>query len=110
MAYSITHRSGAMESNPPIDALDALLAELDYIDQEHPDVAVSHESGWTLSAFPSGRLIYENVENLDLPARQVFADRAAARGLFGFLAAGDVERLEAERWEPYVSSGDIPGH
>lgn len=110
MAYTITHRSGAMESNPPVDALDALLAELDYIDPEHPDVAVSHESGWTLSAFPSGRLIYENVEDLGLPARQLFADRAAARDLFRLVAAGDLELIEAERWEAYVSSDDIPGH
>lgn len=110
MAYTITHRSGAMESNPPIDALDALLAELDYVDQEHPDVAASHESGWSLSAFPSGRIIYKNVEDLDLPARQLFADRTTARGLFRLVATGDLERLEAERWEAYVSSGDIPGH
>jgi hypothetical protein len=30
--------------------------------EEHPDIAVSHESGWTLSAFPSGLLVRENVE------------------------------------------------
>ena len=92
-----------MEHDPPIESLDALLAELDYIDHEHPDVAVSHESGWTLSAFPSGRLIYENVEDLDIPPRQLFLDRAARNGLFRLVAAGEFERIEAYRWEAYVS-------
>ena len=51
MAFTITHVSGAMESDPPVEAVRDLVEELAGADVEHPDVAVSHESGWTLSAF-----------------------------------------------------------
>ena len=101
MAYTITHRSGAMESNAPIESFDALLGELDDVDYEHPDVAVCHESGWALSAFRSGRLIYENVEDLAQEPRQIVVDRRVMRDLFRSLAAGDIERLDAEAWQPY---------
>lgn len=110
MAYTITHRSGAMESGVSFEALDELLSELlgelDYKDDEHPDVAVAHESGWGLSAFRSGRLIYENVEDLAQEARQIVVDRRVMRDLFRSLAAGDLERLEAQDWLPY-QWGDI---
>jgi hypothetical protein len=55
VSFSITHRDGSMERDPPTPALDALIRELDAAeDDEHPDVAVQHESGWSLSAFSSG--------------------------------------------------------
>jgi len=101
MAFSITHRNGAMQADPPIEAIEALLEELDGIDDEHPDVAISHDSGWTLSAFASGRLIYENVEDLDQLPRQILIDRRVARDLFRVLAEGDLNRLEGEAWQPY---------
>lgn len=50
---AITHRSGAMERDPDPTAIEALVKELDRNDAEHPDIAVSHESGWTISAYPS---------------------------------------------------------
>lgn len=90
-----------MESDAPFEAFDALLGELDYVDQEHPDVAVCHESGWALSAFRSGRLIYENVEDLTQEPRQIVVDRKVMKVLFRSLAAGDMERLDAEAWQPY---------
>jgi hypothetical protein len=105
MSYSITHRDGAMEVDPPFEVLDALVAELDRLDAEHPDVAVSHESGWTLTASPSGRLLYENVDDLDQEPRHLVVDRRRASELFRVLAVGELSRLEAEPWR----SGDIRG-
>lgn len=90
-----------MEANPSFDTVAALLDELDDVDDEHPDVAVSHESGWTLSAFASGRLVYENVEDLDELPRQIVVDRRVTMDLFRALAAGDLNRLEAQAWRPY---------
>jgi hypothetical protein len=109
VAFSITHRNGAMQADPPFEAIDALLDELDGIDDEHPDVAVSHDSGWAISAFASGRLIYENVEDLDQLPRQIVVDRRGARDLLRVLAAGDLTRLEAAAWQPY-RPGDIGAH
>jgi hypothetical protein len=51
-----------MERDPPIARLRELLQSLDIDDKEHPDVALTHESGWCLSAFPSGLLVWENDE------------------------------------------------
>jgi len=94
-----------MEADPPFDSVEALLDELDDIDAEHPDVALSHESGWGLSAFPSGRLLYENVEDLTVEPRQMVLDRDLVKDLFRALAIGDLERLEAENWQPYRVNG-----
>jgi hypothetical protein len=53
-----------MDRDPPLEALDALILELgEPDDPEHPDVAVQHETGWTLSAFGSGLILWENVED-----------------------------------------------
>jgi hypothetical protein len=56
-----------MERDPPKEAVRALLDEPDVADVEHPDVAVSPESGWTLSAFSGGWLVWENVERDEAP-------------------------------------------
>lgn len=104
MTYVITHRSGSMERDPPFAALDALVEELDQQDDEHPDISVSHESGWSLSAFPSGRLLYENVEDLAQQPRQIVVDRSALGDLLRALAMGDLQRLESEAWQPYESA------
>ncbi len=61
VAFTILHVSGAMESDPPVEAVRDLVEELARADVEHPDVAVSRESGWTLSAFVGGRLVWQSV-------------------------------------------------
>jgi len=50
-----------------------LLAELDKSDPEHPDTWLTHESGWTLSFFEAGLLIWENGESEGKPRHQVDA-------------------------------------
>ena len=101
VTYVITHRSGAMETDAPLTVLDALVAELDQQDDEHPDISVSHESGWTLSAFPSGRVLYENFEELAQKPQQIVVDRWVLRDLLRALAIGDLRRVESEAWQPY---------
>ena len=95
MAFTITHRWGAMESDPPLEAIITLLEELDAEDDEHPDVAVSHESGWTLSIFPSGRMIWENVEGDEEPRHRTGVGRDEARRLLSALAAGRMDEVDA---------------
>lgn len=86
-----------MESNPPLDRLPLLLDELDQDDPEHPDVAVSHESGWTLSAFPNGLVVWENVEDDD-PRHLQAVPRDRLLMLFRAIAEGNVEVIEKEAW------------
>jgi hypothetical protein len=99
MSFSITHVSGAMEQDPPQSAIAALVEELASADAEHPDVALADESGWSLSAFRSGRVVWENVEDDDVEPRHLTGVRPEqVVVLFETLAAGDVGAIEQEPW------------
>ena len=57
-------RMGASHHELDDEAPDRIFAELDEpLDDEHPNVSIEHESGWGLSAFQSGLLVWENVED-----------------------------------------------
>jgi hypothetical protein len=61
MAYSTYDRWGGYERNPPVERLREILQQLDIEieDREHTDVSLRHrETGWYLSAFLSGRLMW----------------------------------------------------
>jgi hypothetical protein len=85
-----------------VDAdLDNLVAELDQSnDAEHPDVSVTHDSGWALSAFPSGLVVWERVDSDDLVVHRPWVDRTEVRRLFGLLARDDVDAVASFGWEP----------
>lgn len=51
VGFSIMHVSGEEEDDPSLSALTSLVDELVLAEAEHPDIAVSDESGWTLSLF-----------------------------------------------------------
>ena len=99
MAFHITNRWGAMERDPPIARLRELLQSLDIDDKEHPDVALTHESGWCLSAFPSGLLVWENDETNSVPRHMKAVPREAVLRLWLELAQGDIATIEAEPWK-----------
>jgi hypothetical protein len=101
MSFTIMHWTGEMERDPSAERIDALITELEHVDEEHPDIALSHESGWTLSAFQDGRVFWENVENDDTPPRWMRGVRREhLRMLFGRLADGDLAAVDSEPWEP----------
>jgi hypothetical protein len=103
VTFSITHISGAMELDPSKEAVRALLDELDTADAEHPDVALSHESGWTLSAFSSSRLVWENIEGDEEPRHRDNVPRHEVVRLFDALASGNMPEVEAQPWTPGYS-------
>jgi hypothetical protein len=76
MGFCITNRWGAMEEDPPIERLRELLESLEIEDTEHPDIALTHETGRCLSAFPSGLLVWEN-EEADAPRHMKGVPREA---------------------------------
>ena len=98
MAFHATDRWGAMLSNPSTNQLRELLATLDLVDSEHPDVSVTHESGWCLSAFPSGRLVWENVEDGSHPKHMASLPREQVLLLWLALAAGEVTKIAELQW------------
>ena len=81
----------------PTESIDALLAELSMADDEHPDVSLSHESGWTLSLSANGYLVWENTETLEGPWHQRVEGTEAKR-LLVLLAAGDLAAVAGQSW------------
>lgn len=101
MVVTLTHRSGRMTTCLGDADLDNLVAELDGPDDaEHPDVSVSHGSGWALSAFPSGLLVWEDVDGAGPGVHRESVDRVEVRRLFGLLASDEVEAITALDWKP----------
>ncbi len=99
VAAQLTHLDGSMES-ASTEALPALLDELDGADHEHPDVAVTHESGWALSVFSDRRVVWENVEADDEPRHLDHLDRNVILSLLRTLVGGDLDAIQARAWEP----------
>lgn len=99
MAYHVYHRYGKCEPNPPLASLDALYAELSQEDEEHPDVSLGHESGWSLSANRNGLLVWENVEDGDKPRHMPSVPKQKVIELWRKLAQGDIESIDAEPWQ-----------
>lgn len=65
MAFTITHVDGRMTGGEPGVEFDALIEELRLADDDHPDIAVSHETGMTVSVFRGGLVVVEDVEDVD---------------------------------------------
>ena len=83
-----------------LEKLESLVNELDHADGEHTDISVSDESGWTLSAFASGLLIWENVEEDDEPRHMRGLARTDVLQHFKTLVEGNVDALDALPWSP----------
>ena len=103
MAFHARGRWGGDERNPPVERLRELLQELDIEieDIEHPDVALTHETEWCLGAYPSGLLVWENLEDGDPNPRHMNGvSREKVLALWLKLAEGDMAAVEAEPWLP----------
>ena len=101
MAFHITHRLGAMTSNPPLSALGSLLNELkeNTEDQEHRSVSVTHESEWCLGAYGGGYVTWENLED-GPPRHMAGVTDEKLIGLWEALARGEIDLVEREPWLP----------
>ena len=78
VTYFVQTRWGGSERAPTVERLREVLTELERPDPEHPDVWLTHESGWTLSVYGSGLLVWENPESTIEPRHQVGVPREAA--------------------------------
>jgi hypothetical protein len=74
------------------------LADLDTSDPEHPDTWLSHETGWTLSVFESGLVVWEHPE-LDLgPRHQQQVPREEALRMWLLLSRGSFDEIDSLPW------------
>lgn len=98
--FNIMHLDGSSDENPSLDMLSNLYDELQATDPEHVDVGVVDEdSGWGMSAYQSGRIILEHLEQGG--ARHMIpVSKERVLELWRLLAAGDIEAILKEPWRP----------
>ena len=101
MTFSVTTLAGSSESAPSDSRLREILDELNSPDPEHSDVSLTHESEWCLSAFRSGRLVWENLEH-GAPRHMRNVPRERVLDLWKALALGHIDQVDKEPW--------LPGH
>jgi hypothetical protein len=104
MAFSITHLDGSMEQPDDASGFSELLDELDDAGVEHGDVAVGHDSGWTLTLLARGRLVWENVEEGSAPQHLDDLSRDEALELMRLVAGGDIDAVASRPWDPGYGS------
>jgi hypothetical protein len=104
MSFHISHRYGGDDDAPPFSEFPALLAELDEAadDPEHRDVAVTHESGWSLGIYYGDLVVLENVEELDIEPRHMQIPRSDPRvlELMRAVASGSIDEALTQPWQP----------
>jgi len=99
MSYHVNRRWGDSDDDPSVEQMREALAELDVEDFEHPDVALIHDSGWCLSAFPKGLFIWENLGGSE-PRHMREVPRKRVLELWLLLSSGDIAVIDAENWKP----------
>ena len=98
MTYFVQTRWGDSEDTPTEARMREILAELDTSDPEHPDTWLSHESGWTLSIFEGGLVVWENPELEEGPRYQQHVSRDEALRMWLFLSRGAFDQIESLLW------------
>ena len=101
MGYHVSHRYGAMNSDPGIHTFPELLAELKTRphDEEHGQVSVTSDTEWCIAVSLSGTVTFENLESGE-PRHMKQVPEGKVLELWRLLAEGDVATLEQEPWLP----------
>ncbi|MFF9819795.1 hypothetical protein [Streptomyces sp. NPDC014006] len=100
MSYFMYDVMGGTVDEPDPEMMRRVLDGLVQADDEHPDVSLTHESGWSLSAFGDGLLVWENPDEDSMAPGEIRdVSREEVLRLFGLLAAGDIASVEALSWQ-----------
>ena len=102
--YHTTDADGISEICPDPRRMHEIIAQLDHSDSsdnDHPDISLVHdESGWSLSLFPSGIALWENLDQSDTDTRYIQnVSREKAHELWIKLSRGELGAIEGEPWE-----------
>ena len=98
MAYWINHLMGNAEIDPALESLTSLFDELDGADEENTDVSLTHETEWSISAFSSGLVVFENVAGEGDPMHMKNVSKEKVIGLWSLLAQGELVKINEENW------------
>ena len=96
--FTIMHRYGDGETDPPLTVLPALYEELDAPDVEHISVTVTHDSGWSLSAYAGGSLVFEHLDRGE-ERHMDNVGRDEVIRLWTLLINGDIEAVATAAWK-----------
>ena len=98
MSYHTTDGDGLTELSPSRARLADLLDALD-ADENFPEVTLSHDNGWSLTAYASGVLVLEHLDRDD--AERILRDvpRPRVLSLWLSLARGDLATVRREPWQ-----------
>ena len=97
MSYHVTHWTGKAEHDYPVSGFGDLLDELTKADAEHPDIAVTHESEWSVTVYRTGYVVLENLEAGE-PFHLGQLDRNAMLQLMVAIAEGRIDDVRAKPW------------
>jgi hypothetical protein len=99
MAAHINHRYGSADDLHSASDFPALLRELDDRpeDTEHGAVSVTHESGWCLSVWRGGYVVFEHLKDGGERHMRGVTDTKICE-LWARLADGDMSTIEQEPW------------
>jgi hypothetical protein len=97
MSYHVTSWTGQIEKEYPSARFGELLDQLSKADAEHPDVAVTHESEWSITVYKSGFVVLENLEDGE-PTHLGPLDKTAIVQLMVAVAEGRIDELQAMPW------------
>lgn len=100
MSYFAYDRMGGIITSPDEAAMSVLLSSLAAQDPEHPDVSLSHESGWCLSVFGSGLVVLENVETGDGPWHMRLPSPQHSLNFWKMLSDGQIPAIQSHPWVP----------
>jgi hypothetical protein len=99
--FSVIHADGSGGDDPPLDSLSELYDELLSADDEHPDVAVVHQdTGWSISAYKSGRLDFEHLGETSGERHMIPVSKKRVIELWIKLIEDDIDAISAEPWKP----------
>ena len=100
MAWFMYDVTGEAVDEPDAETVRQVLDGLDSADAEHPDVSLTHESGWCLSAFADGSLVWENTadDGTTAPVELRGTGRADVLRLFGLLVTGVIPAIRRLPW------------
>jgi len=100
MSYFAYDRMGSTVILPDEAAMSELLESLAAPDPEHPDVSLSHESGWCASVLGSGLVVLENIETGEGPWHMRLPSPQHAFELWRLLSGGHVAAVQSHPWIP----------
>jgi hypothetical protein len=100
MSYFMNDLMGTSVDAPDEAQIRAIVASLSNADEEHADISLVHESGWSLSIYPDRTLVWENVEHSDAAPREISIDSwdGVIDALLN-LSRGDIAAVDSLDWE-----------